>query len=114
MTVRLFVRIGRGTLAPWNPTERLIVAGIYRHVRNPMITGVICVLFGEAIFFGILSLLVWFAAFVVLNMIYIPLFEEPRLERRFDGEYLRYKENVPRWIPRRTPWEPGGEGHEGD
>lgn len=106
MTVRNFVQIGRGTLAPWNPTERLVVVGVYRHVRNPMITGVMCILLGEAIFFGSLSLLIWFALFVILNAVYIPLFEEPGLERRFDGDYLRYKENVPRWIPRMTPWEP--------
>jgi hypothetical protein len=35
-TIRLFVVVGRGTLAPWNPTKRLVVQGVYRHVRNPM------------------------------------------------------------------------------
>ncbi len=109
MTVRLFVRIGRGTLAPWNPTERLVVVGVYRHVRNPMITGVMCILLGETIFFGSLPLLLWFAIFVVLNATYIPLFEEPGLEKRFGSDYARYKENVPRWIPRLTAWEPTGE-----
>lgn len=51
-TTRMYVQIGRGTLAPWNPTERLIVVGVYRHVRNPMITGVMCILFGEAVVFN--------------------------------------------------------------
>ncbi len=107
-TIRMFFQIGRGTLAPWNPTERLVVVGVYRHVRNPMITGVFCILLGEAVFFGSVPLLVWFAIFVVVNLIYIPLFEEPGLERRFGGDYTRYRENVPRWIPRLTPWEPTG------
>src|SRR3954466_2312682 len=31
-----FVFEGRGTPAPAAPTERLVVGGLYRHVRNPM------------------------------------------------------------------------------
>lgn len=108
-TIRMFFQIGRGTLAPWNPTERLVVVGVYRHVRNPMITGVFCILLGEAVFFGSVPVLVWFAIFVVVNLIYIPLFEEPGLGRRFGGDYTRYRENVPRWIPRLTPWQPTGD-----
>jgi protein-S-isoprenylcysteine O-methyltransferase Ste14 len=37
---------------------------------------------------------------VILNLIYIPLVEEPRLERRFGKDYRLYQQNVPRWIPR--------------
>ncbi len=44
----LFARFGQGTLAPWDPPTNLVVRGIYRHARNPMILGVLCVLFGEA------------------------------------------------------------------
>src|SRR5262249_25224701 len=35
--VRLFARIGQGTLAPWDPTRKLVAVGPYRYVRNPMI-----------------------------------------------------------------------------
>src|SRR5262245_47856195 len=38
-TIRPFVTVGKGTLAPWNPTQRLVVRGVYRHARNPMIAG---------------------------------------------------------------------------
>lgn len=103
-TIRLFVTAGQGTLAPWNPTQRLVVQGVYRHVRNPMISGVFCVLLGEAVLAASLPLLCWFAAFVIGNMVYIPLAEEPGLVRRFGDEYLTYRMNVPRWIPRVTPW----------
>ena len=51
-TVALFAGVGRGTLAPWDPPERLVVRGPYRYVRNPMITGVVSVLLGEAALFG--------------------------------------------------------------
>lgn len=104
-TISLIARVGQGTLAPWNPTRRLVVRGIYRHVRNPMISGVFCVLMGETLLFGSSALLGWFILCVVANLLYIPLSEEPGLERRFGQDYVRYKKNVPRWIPRLTAWE---------
>jgi protein-S-isoprenylcysteine O-methyltransferase Ste14 len=104
-TVRLFVRRGKGTPAPWDPPRRLVVEGVYRRVRNPMISGVICVLLAEALLFRSPPLGLWAAVFVAANMIYIPIFEEPGLERRFGEAYGAYKANVPRWIPRLRPWE---------
>jgi protein-S-isoprenylcysteine O-methyltransferase Ste14 len=104
-TIRLFVTVGKGTLAPWNPTQRLVVQGIYRHVRNPMISGVFFVLLGEAVLAASLPLLGWFIIFVISNGAYIPLVEEPGLEMRFGTDYLTYKQNVPRWIPRLRPWQ---------
>ena len=103
-TIRLFVTVGQGTLAPWNPTQRLVVHGVYRHVRNPMIAGVFFVLLGEAILAASLPLLIWFIAFVIGNAIYIPVAEEPGLVKRFGDEYLTSRQNVPRWIPRVRPW----------
>jgi protein-S-isoprenylcysteine O-methyltransferase Ste14 len=105
-TIRLFATRGRGTLAPWDETQRLVVQGPYRHVRNPMISGVVCVLLGEAALFGSAALLGWSAFFFALNGVYIPLSEEPGLEERFGDQYRAYKANVPRWLPRLTPWRP--------
>ena len=42
--VALFSRVGRGTLAPWDPTQRLVAVGPYRYMRNPMITGVLAMM----------------------------------------------------------------------
>lgn len=103
-TIRLFATAGEGTLAPWDPPRRLVVAGVYRHVRNPMISGVVAILFGEAALAGSSALLVWAAAFFGLNALYIPLAEEPALLHRFGQDYRDYKKNVPRWIPRLRPW----------
>jgi protein-S-isoprenylcysteine O-methyltransferase Ste14 len=105
-TVRLLARIGEGTLAPWDPTRRLVVAGPYAYVRNPMITAVLAVLLGEAALLGAPALLVWFAVFLAINWLYFPLIEEPGLDRRFGEEYREYKRGVPRWLPRRTAWAP--------
>jgi protein-S-isoprenylcysteine O-methyltransferase Ste14 len=105
-TVALFARIGKGTLAPWDPTSRLVVAGPYRHVRNPMISGVLAVVLGEAALFGSVPLLVWSGAVFAVNAVYFPLVEEPGLHRRFGDDYEAYRANVPRWLPRLRPWEP--------
>ena len=86
-TVRLFARIGRGTLAPWDPTERLVVAGPYAHVRNPMITGVLAVLVGEALIFGSTAIAIWAAVFASINHVFFLAYEEPAVERRFGEEY---------------------------
>ena len=105
-TIRLFVEVGRGTLAPWDPTRKLVVRGPYRRVRNPMISSLGFILLGEAAVLGSPSVLILFAGFAIANATYIPLFEEPGLLRRFGQEYAEYRRAVPRWIPRRTPWTP--------
>jgi protein-S-isoprenylcysteine O-methyltransferase Ste14 len=105
-TVALFARVGRGTLAPWDPTSRLVVRGPYRHVRNPMISGVLCFLLGEAALLGSPPLLAWAGVFFAVNAVYLPLMEEPGLSRRFGEEYETYRANVPRWVPRLRPWDP--------
>lgn len=104
-TITLLATSGGGTLAPWDPTQKLVVQGAYRYVRNPMISGVFCVLLGEAVLSGSLPLLCWFTVFVLLNLIYTPLVEERDLEHRFGEDHILYKQNVPRWLPRTKPWD---------
>jgi protein-S-isoprenylcysteine O-methyltransferase Ste14 len=104
LTISLFVKIGNGTIAPWSPTNKLIVSGVYGYVRNPMITGVFLILTGETIILGSIPVAIWSVLFVLANLIYIPLIEELELADRFGDEYLVYKENVPRWVPRLSRW----------
>ena len=105
-TVALFATVGDGTLAPWDPTSRLVVRGPYRRVRNPMISGVLCVLLGEALLFGSPAVLAWFAVVFAINAVYFPLVEEPGLQDRFGADYEAYRAAVPRWLPRLRPWQP--------
>jgi len=98
-TVRLFARVGEGTLAPWDPTRRMVAVGPYERVRNPMISGVFAVLVGEALLFGSEAIAVLAAAFLVINHLYFVAVEEPGLERRFGAAYRDYRAQVPRWIP---------------
>ena len=99
-TVRLFATEGRGTLAPWDPPERLVVRGPYRYLRHPMITGVSLTLAGEALVFASTAIAIELAVFVAVNLAYLPLVEEPALVRRFGTDYERYMDEVGRWLPR--------------
>ncbi len=102
--VRLFANVGEGTLAPWDPTHKLVAVGPYRHVRNPMISGVALMLLGQSLFWGSWAVALWTALFVGINHAYFLLSEEPGLEKRFGASYRVYKANVPRWLPRWQPW----------
>ena len=103
-TVKLFLNVGKGTLAPWDPTQKLVVSGPYAYVRNPMITGVVLILLAESLIFYSSALCIWAIVFACVNIIYFILSEEPGLRKRFGKEYEEYCNNVPRIIPRLTPW----------
>ena len=105
-TVRLFMKFGDGTPAPWEPPQKLVIRGPYRHVRNPMIIGVLLMLMAEAALFQSWPLALWVGVFFLGNAIYFPLVEEKALENRFADAYRSYNANVPRWIPRLRPWHP--------
>ena len=98
--IRLFVRAGCGTLAPWDPAVALLIAGVYRYMRNPMKAGLFLILLAEAVLLRSLPLLAWFAVFAAVNVVYIRVSEEPGLRKRFGAAYERYCESVPRWLPR--------------
>ena len=107
LTTRMIILIGNGTIMPWDPTHKLVVTGIYGYVRNPMILSVIMIEAGEALIFSSIWLGLIALVFLIINHVYFIFSEEPGLEKRFGQEYAEYKKNVPRWIPRLTPWHPG-------
>ena len=106
VSLRRFATEGRGTLAPWDPPRQLVVQGPYRFVRNPMISGVLLVLCGEAALLVSRPHAIWALTFAAINLIYIPLFEEPQLAARFGDSYREYCRHVPRLLPRLSPWSP--------
>jgi protein-S-isoprenylcysteine O-methyltransferase Ste14 len=108
-TIISFIRIGKGTLAPWSPTRKLIIDGMYSYVRNPMILGVLIVLLGESVTLLSLNILIWALIFFIINNIWFIFYEEPELERKFGNEYREYKKKVPRWIPKLKPFIPESE-----
>ena len=98
-TISCFTSKGEGTIAPWASTKKLITTGAYAHVRNPMIGGAFLILIGESILIGSLPLTIYTTVFIIINLLYIPLIEEPKLTEKFGREYMKYKQKVPRWIP---------------
>jgi protein-S-isoprenylcysteine O-methyltransferase Ste14 len=103
-----FVVEGIGTPAPVAPTERLVVGGLYRYVRNPMYLAVAGTVVGQALLLGQLPLLLYAGAFVVVTAAFVRGYEEPTLERRYGEQYLRYRRAVPGWWPRRPPTDEAG------
>jgi protein-S-isoprenylcysteine O-methyltransferase Ste14 len=94
-----FVLVGRGTPAPFDPPRRLVVQGPYRFVRNPMYLGAGLALTGAALFYQSLRLFGYAGAFLVITHVFVVMYEEPRLQRSFGGEYLAYCKRVGRWWP---------------
>jgi protein-S-isoprenylcysteine O-methyltransferase Ste14 len=103
-TILLFDKIGKGTLAPWSEKQKLIVHGPYRYCRNPMITGVLFILIAETLMLSSVNILILTVIFFLINTTYFILSEEPALYKRFGSEYQAYKNSVPRWFPRLTPY----------
>jgi protein-S-isoprenylcysteine O-methyltransferase Ste14 len=96
-----FVVTGRGTPAPFDPPRRLVVAGPYRLVRNPMYVGAALALAGAALFYGSSALLAYCAAFAFVMHLFVVAYEEPVLRATFGEPYVRYCGQVHRWWPRR-------------
>jgi protein-S-isoprenylcysteine O-methyltransferase Ste14 len=108
--VSSFVRFaveGLGTPAPVAPTDRLVVGGVYRHVRNPMYVAVVVVILGQALLFGQGRLLWYGAGIALVQAAFVRFHEEPGLRRRYGDEYDAYRRAVPGWWPRLRPWRAG-------
>jgi protein-S-isoprenylcysteine O-methyltransferase Ste14 len=97
---RDFLVKGRGTPAPIDPPKELVVAGFYRCVRNPMYVGVILILIGHFLWFERVWLIVYAAFAFLLVHLFVTLYEEPTLKKKFGAAYEDYMKEVPRWIPR--------------
>ena len=108
--VRSFVRFaieGQATPAPLTPACKLIVGGLYRHVRNPMYVSVLAVIVGEALLSGQAELFVYAAVVWLGFHLFIVLYEEPAMRHGFPGDYAVYSAAVRRWLPRLKPWQAG-------
>ena len=99
-----FALQGLGTPAPIAPPQNLVVTGLYRYVRNPMYVAVVAVILGQAILFGDLRLMTYGALLWLAFHAFVLAYEEPVLAESFGAQYEDFRANVPRWIPRLSPW----------
>jgi protein-S-isoprenylcysteine O-methyltransferase Ste14 len=105
-----FALRGLGTPAPVFPTKHLVVSGLYRYVRNPMYVAVAMTILGQALLFGSVALVAYGGVVWLLFHLFVLTYEEPKLRRSFPSEYRSFCAEVPRWIPRLTPWKGAPEG----
>jgi protein-S-isoprenylcysteine O-methyltransferase Ste14 len=96
-----FAAVGRGTPGPWDAPRRVVAAGPYRWVRNPIYVAALVIVLGEAWLFMSPRLLAYAGAMAVTFHLFVTGYEERALGRRFGRTYLEYRRSVPRWIPRR-------------
>ncbi len=105
--VRAFARFvveGGGTPAPVAPTQRLVVGGDYRFVRNPMYFAVVTAVLAQAMIFGSLALLLYALVVWAIMAAFVRWYEEPLLLERYGDDYQRYRQAVRAWVPRLHPW----------
>jgi len=93
-----------GTPAPIAPTERLVVSGVYRFVRNPMYLALFTAIAGQSLVFASTALLAYAVLVLAVTAAFVKAYEEPTLRQRFGQEYDEYCANVPGWLPRTSPW----------
>ncbi|OLC69145.1 MAG: hypothetical protein AUH78_24585 [Gemmatimonadetes bacterium 13_1_40CM_4_69_8] len=99
--VSVFVVEGRGTPAPFDPPRSLVPRGPYRWVRNPMYLGALLVLMGFGAWHTSLAMVLLAVPAAALAHLFVVLYEERTLERRFGLPYIAYRALVNRWLPRR-------------
>ena len=101
-----FLTVGRGTPAPFDPPRKFVAAGPYRYVRNPMYLGAAAVILGGGLAIASPAIVLLTLGFLLLMHLFVVLYEEDALARRFGDSYRRYKATVPRWQVR---WPSRGE-----
>ena len=99
--VRDFYRIGKGTLAPWDPPRKLVILGLYRFVRNPMYIGVLGCVAGWTLIAGSPVLGVYTVVVAIAFHLRVIFYEEPTLARKFGDDWQQYRTTVNRWLPTR-------------
>jgi protein-S-isoprenylcysteine O-methyltransferase Ste14 len=98
--VKDFFKVGKGTLAPWDPPRHLVVVGLYRTVRNPMYLAVLVLVAGWAVLYLSVTLFEYWLILVAGFHVRVVAFEEPWLRRQFGAEWEVYSASVSRWLPR--------------
>jgi protein-S-isoprenylcysteine O-methyltransferase Ste14 len=98
--VATFATRGRGTPAPFDPPREFVAAGPYRYVRNPMYLGASGVILGAGLVLRSPAIAGLSVLFLLVFHLFVLLYEEPALQRRFGDPYRRYRSSVRRWLPR--------------
>ena len=104
--VVVFVMIGKGTPAVFDPPTRFVAVGPYAFVRNPMYIGGFILLVGFGLYHASFSILIFAVLLLVVFHFFVLIVEEPNLERLFGKSYLDYKNKINRWLPKLKHYKP--------
>src|SRR4051794_30180159 len=104
-TVIRFAIEGLGTPSPVAPTEKLVIGGAYRYLRNPMYVALIAGIMGQAAILGRPVVLAYAGIFLLVVASFVRFYEEPTLSRSYGEQYAAYRNAVRGWWPRLTPWD---------
>lgn len=96
--IQLFLTVGEGTLAPWDPPRRLVASGPYRVSRNPMYIAITVILIGWAVGFASWWLLAYAVAIAIAFDLRVRFYEEPRLADTYRQAWTPYAAATPRWV----------------
>jgi protein-S-isoprenylcysteine O-methyltransferase Ste14 len=96
--VREFYAVGRGTLAPWSPPQRLVTTGPYQFSRNPMYISVCTILLGWYALWGSRTLIVYAAIVACAFYVRVLAVEERSAARQYAAQWAAYRSRVPRWL----------------
>lgn len=104
----LMAVVGQGTPIPFDSTNRLVVRGIYRYVRNPMVLAGLGQGLGVAVYFESVVLFGYVILGGILWHFIARPWEERDLLERFGADYEQYHAAVRCWVPRLRPYRPRG------
>ena len=96
----ILIITGPSVSAPYEAGGAFTISGPYRYMRNPLMLSIIVTLWGEAIYFERLSLILYAGLFTSAVHAWVVFFEEPALRRALKGTYGEYHKSVPRWFPK--------------
>ena len=95
---RFFKQLGTNIMT-FDEPDMLVTEGLFRHTRNPMYLGFVLALAGFSLLVGAAasSLLLVMLFFLITDRWYIA-FEEKIMLRKFGLDYVKYCQQVRRWI----------------
>ena len=91
---------GHGTPNPIDPPKELVTTGVYRYVRNPIYVGTLTIIIGHFLWFKTIWMLAYAVVVFLIFYLFVTLYEEPTLKKKFGEVYENYRKSVPRWIPK--------------
>ncbi len=97
--VGTFVLRGDGTPAPFDAPRRVVAAGPYKYVRNPMYIGGLISLLAFGLVLRSASVVLFALGWSFITHLGVVYLEESDLRRKFGKSYDEYCRAVPRWFP---------------